>query len=57
MWIDRDAEVLRKVARSLPEFAVQSLSIFCRVPNPYPVGTGDVNAVPLATLAELATVS
>ena len=50
----RDAEVLRKVARSLPEGAVQSLSIFCRAPNPYPIGTGDVNAAPLATLAELA---
>ena len=49
----RDAEVLRKVARSLPEGAVRSKSIFCRAPNPYPIGAGDVHAAPLATLAEL----
>lgn len=27
---------------------VRSMSIFCRAPNPYPIGAGDVCAVPLA---------
>ena len=49
----RDAEMLRKVARSLPEGAVRSMSIFCRAPNPYPIGAGDVHAVPLAALPGL----
>ena len=44
----RDAEVLRKVARELPDGAVRSMSIFCRAPNAYPIGVGDVQAVPLA---------
>ena len=44
----RDAEVLRKVARELPDGAVRSMSIFCRAPNAYPIGAGDVHAVPLA---------
>ena len=26
------------------------MSIFCRAPNPYPIGAGDVHAVPLAAL-------
>ena len=43
----RDADVLRKVARELPAGAVRSMSIFCRAPNTYPVGAGDVSAVPL----------
>ena len=43
-----DAAGLRKVARVLPEGAVRSMSIFCRAPNPYPIGSGDVHAVPLA---------
>ena len=47
----RDAEVLRKVARELPAGAVQSMSIFCRAPNAYPIGAGDVQAVPLAVPA------
>ena len=46
----RDAEVLRKVARELPVGAVRSMSIFCRAPNTYPIGAGDVQAVPLAML-------
>ena len=46
----RDAEVLRKVARELPDGAVRSMSIFCRAPNAYPIGAGDVQAVPLAML-------
>ena len=49
----RDAEVLRKVARELPAGAVQSMSIFCRAPNAYPIGAGDVHAVPLAMPAGL----
>ena len=44
----RDAEVLCKVARELPDGAVRSMSIFCRAPNAYPMGAGDVHAVPLA---------
>ena len=44
----RDAEVLRKVARELPDGAVRSMSIFCRAPNAYPIGAGDVHAIPLA---------
>ena len=44
----REAEVLRKVARELPDGAVRSMSIFCRAPNAYPIGVGDVQAVPLA---------
>ena len=49
----RDAEVLRKVARELPVGAVRSMSIFCRAPNAYPIGAGDVQAVPLAMPAGL----
>ena len=48
----RDAETLRKVARALPEGAVRSMSVFCRAPNPFPIGAGDVHAVPLAGLAD-----
>ena len=48
----RDAEVLRRVARELPAGAVRSMSIFCRAPNAYPIGTGDVQAVPLAVPGE-----
>ena len=44
----RDATALRKVARELPDGAVRSMSIFCRAPNAYPIGAGDVHAVPLA---------
>ena len=49
----RDAEILRKVAGELPDGAVRSMSIFCRNPNPYPLGAGDVHAVPLAASAGL----
>ena len=44
----RDAAVLRRVARELPDGAVRSMSIFCRTPNAYPIAEGDVHAVPLA---------
>ena len=44
----RDAAVLRRVAGELPANAVRSMSIFCRAPNAYPIGDGDVRAVPLA---------
>ena len=43
----RDAAVLRRVARELPADAVRSMSIFCRAPNSYPIGAGDVSALPL----------
>ena len=49
----RDAEVLRKVARELPDGAVRSMSIFCRAPNAYPIGAGDVQAAPLVMPAGL----
>ena len=49
-----DAARLRKVARVLPEGAVRSMSIFCRAPNPYPIGPGDVHAIPLAAPDSLA---
>ena len=49
----RDAEGLRKVARTLPDGTVGSMAIFCRAPNPYPLGTGDVHAIPLASPAGL----
>ena len=47
----RDAGMLRKVARELPDGAVRSMSIFCRAPNAYPIGAGDVHAAPLVMLA------
>ena len=50
----RDADGLRKVARALPADTVRSMSIFCRTPNPYPLGADDVHAVPLTALAGLA---
>ena len=43
----RDAGVLIKIARELPAGSVRTTSIFCRAPNPYPLGSGGVNAVPL----------
>ena len=51
----RDADALRKVARALPAGAVRSMSVFCRAPNPFPIGDGgDVHAAPLPALAGLA---
>ena len=44
----RDADMLRKAARELPVGAVRSMSTFCRTPNSYPIGAGDVNTVPLS---------
>ena len=49
----RDADALRKVARALPDGTVRSMSVFCRTPNPHPIGDGDVHAVPLAGLSDL----
>ena len=50
-----DAGPLRAVARALPAGAVRSLSIFCRAPNPHPLGeAGDARAVPLDAPAALA---
>ena len=49
----REAEVLIKIARELPAEAVRSMSIFCRAPNTYPIGAGDVSAVPLGGRGEL----
>ena len=43
----RDAGVLRKVARELPDGVVRTMSIFCRAPNPYPIGASGVLAYPL----------
>ncbi len=42
----RDTDALRRIARDLPAGAVRSLSIFCRAPNPYPLGDA-AQAVPL----------
>ena len=46
----RHASALRKVAALLPADAVKALSIFCRTPNPYPLG-GGVAAEPLTAAA------
>ena len=43
----RDAAALRRIAGKLPAGAVRSMSIFCRAPNPYPLGDGGVRAAPL----------
>ena len=43
----RDAGALLKIAQDLPAGSVRTMSIFCRAPNPYPLGSGGVNAVPL----------
>ena len=42
----RAASALRKVAALLPPDTVRAMSIFCRAPNPYPLG-GGVAAEPL----------
>ena len=42
----RDAGALLKIAQDLPAGSVRTMSIFCRAPNPYPLGSGGVNAVP-----------
>ena len=46
----REARALRKVADKLPDGAVETMSVFCRTPNPYPI-TADVEAVPLDAVA------
>ncbi len=50
----RDAGALLKIARELPAGSVRTTSIFCRAPNPYPLGSGGVNAVPLDAPGALA---
>ena len=50
----RDAGALLKIARELPAGSVRTMSIFCRAPNPYPLGSGGVNAVPLDAPGALA---
>ena len=50
----RDAGALLKVARDLPAGSVRTMSIFCRAHNPYPLGAGGVNAVPLDAPGALA---
>ena len=50
----RDAGALLKVARELPVGSVRTMSIFCRAPNPCPLGSGGVNAVPLDAPGALA---
>ena len=49
----RDAAALRQVARELPDGAVRSMSIICRAANSYPLGTGDVHAMPLDVASAL----
>ena len=43
----RDAKALFRIAQALPPGSVRTMSIFCRAINPYPLGSGGVNAVPL----------
>jgi len=43
----RDAAALRRIAGMLPAGSVRSMSIFCRAPNPYPLGDGGVRAASL----------
>ena len=47
----RDAESLRKVAQVLPPSSVESMSVFCRAMNTYPI-TNDVSAVPLTEIGK-----
>ena len=49
----RDVAALRRIARELPDGAVRSLTIFCRAPNPYPLGS-DARAAPLGAPEALA---
>ena len=46
----REARTLRKVAGKLPNGAVETMTVFCRTPNPYPIAA-DVEALPLDTVA------
>lgn len=50
----RDAEALLEVAREPPVGSVRTTSIFCRAPNPHPLGASGVNAVPLDAPGALA---
>lgn len=43
----RDAAALRRVTTQLPAGAVRAMTIFCRTPNEYPLGPGDVRAAPI----------
>lgn len=46
----REARGLRKVAEKLPNGAVETMRMFCRTPNPYPIAA-DVGAVPRDAVA------
>ena len=43
----RDAGALRRVAEQLPADAVRGMKVFCRAPNEFPFGAGDVCAAPI----------
>ena len=43
----RDAAALRRVGGQLPIGSVRAMTIFCRAPNEYPLGDGDVRAAPI----------
>lgn len=43
----RDAAALRRVGGQLPAGSVRAMTIFCRAPNEYPLGDGDVRAAPI----------
>ena len=47
----RDAASLRKVAKYLPADSVQTMSVICRVQNPFPIPP-DVDVQPLSTVSE-----
>lgn len=46
----RETRALRKVAGKLPDGAVETMTVVCRTPNPYPIAA-DVEAVPLDAVA------
>lgn len=48
----RDAASLRKVARYLPADPVQTMSVICRGPNPFPIPP-DIDVQPLSAVSEL----
>lgn len=48
----RDAASLRKVARYLPADSVQTMSVICRAPKPFPIPP-DIDVQPLDAVSEL----
>ena len=50
----RDAAALRRVGGQLPAGSVRAMTIFCRAPNEYPLGDGNVRAAPLGAPEVLA---